>query len=68
MPYVSAHTYTHDAVAFSILGFPVYWYALAYVASFIWLAQEQTVRLQQRFQKLDKNHKGYLDRSDWSAL
>jgi hypothetical protein len=29
--------------------------------------QEQSARLQQRFEELDKGHKGYLDRNDWSG-
>ncbi len=29
--------------------------------------QEQTARLQQRFDKIDHGHKGYLDRSDWDS-
>jgi outer membrane protein len=28
---------------------------------------EQAAKLQQRFEQLDHGHKGYLDRSDWSA-
>jgi Ca2+-binding EF-hand superfamily protein len=29
--------------------------------------QEQSARLQQRFEKLDRGNKGYLDRSDWDG-
>jgi hypothetical protein len=29
--------------------------------------QEQAARLQQRFESLDKGHKGYLDRNDWNG-
>jgi Ca2+-binding EF-hand superfamily protein len=29
--------------------------------------QEQAARLQQRFERLDKGHKGYLDRNDWNG-
>jgi Ca2+-binding EF-hand superfamily protein len=29
--------------------------------------QDQTARLQQRFEKLDRGGKGYLDRSDWDG-
>jgi Ca2+-binding EF-hand superfamily protein len=29
--------------------------------------EEQAARLQQRFNTLDKGHKGYLDRADWSG-
>lgn len=29
--------------------------------------QEQAARLQQRFDGMDKGHKGYLDRSDWTG-
>lgn len=28
---------------------------------------QQAARLQQRFQKLDRAHKGYLDENDWSS-
>jgi Ca2+-binding EF-hand superfamily protein len=29
--------------------------------------QEQAARLQQRFERLDTGHKGYLDRNDWNG-
>jgi Ca2+-binding EF-hand superfamily protein len=29
--------------------------------------EQQSARLEQRFQKLDRDHKGYLDRSDWKG-
>jgi outer membrane protein len=29
--------------------------------------QDQEARLQKRFEKVDKGHKGYLDRADWDA-
>ncbi len=29
--------------------------------------QDQAARLQKRFNKLDHDHKGYLDRKDWSG-
>lgn len=29
--------------------------------------EQQTARLEQRFQKLDHDHKGYLDKSDWNS-
>ena len=29
--------------------------------------QEQAVRLQRRFEAMDKGHKGYLDRNDWNG-
>lgn len=29
--------------------------------------EQQTARLQQRFEKMDKAHKGYLERGDWSG-
>ena len=28
--------------------------------------QQQAARLQQRFEKLDHGHKGYVDRNDWN--
>lgn len=29
--------------------------------------EQQTARLRRRFDRLDKGHKGYLDRKDWSG-
>ncbi len=29
--------------------------------------QEQMARLQQRFDQIDRAHKGYLDRNDWAG-
>jgi len=29
--------------------------------------EQQTARLEQRFQKLDRDHKGYLDKNDWDS-
>ncbi len=30
-------------------------------------SEQQSARLEQRFNKLDRNHKGYLDKNDWAG-